>query len=155
MERKDFGSWIAGPKAALESQGADFGYPGQRLGFPQSGPGSVSSVGRKAVALCLDWFTAIVIAKALGRDMDPNQSSLLVLEIFAAQVALSTVLSGSSFGQRLMGIGVITLDKNRLPISRIIVRTFLTCLVIPAVVYDRDNRGFHDKAVNSVVIRIR
>lgn len=155
MAREEIGSWIAGPKAALESQGADFGYPGERLGFPESGPGSVSSVGRKAVALMIDWLTAVVIAKALGQSLNPQESSLLVLEVFAAQVALSTMLSGASFGQRIMGIGVMTLDKQRLPIGRIVVRTFLICLVIPAVVYDRDNRGFHDKAVNSVVIRIR
>ena len=155
MAREEIGSWISGPKAALESQGAEFGYPGERLGFPESGPGSVSSVGRKAVALVIDWLTAVVIAKALGTDMDPNQTSILVLEIFAAQVAMSTLLSGSSFGQRLMGIGVMTLDRQRLPISRVLVRTALMCLVIPAVIYDRDNRGFHDKAVNSVVIRIR
>ena len=96
-----------------------------------------------------------MIAKALGQDMGPQQSSLLVLEIFAAQVALSTVLSGASFGQRIMGIGVMSLDKQRLPIGRIIVRTLLICMVIPAVVYDRDNRGLHDKAVNSVVIKTR
>ena len=155
MAREEIGSWIAGPKAALESQGADFGFPGQRLGFPETGPGSVSSVGRKAVALMIDWLTAVVIAKSLGQSMDPSQSSLLVLEIFAAQVILSTALAGASFGQRILGIGVMTIDKKRLPIPRILIRTALICLVIPAVVYDRDNRGYHDKAVNSVVIRTR
>ena len=155
MAREEIGSWISGPKAALESQGMDFGYPGQRLGFPESGPGSVSSVGRKAVALVIDWFTAIVIAKAVGQQMDINQTSMLVLAVFAAQVVISTVLSGASFGQRIMGISVTMLDGQRLPFLRVIIRTALICLVIPAVVYDRDNRGFHDKAVHSVVLRTR
>jgi uncharacterized RDD family membrane protein YckC len=155
MAREDVGSWIAGPKAALESQGAEFGFPGERIGLPKAGPGSVASVGRKASALIIDWATAYVIAKAIGSGMSSNQVSLLILEIFAAQVAFATALTGSSFGQRLLGLCVVSLENQRLTVGRVIVRTLLICLVIPAVIYDRDNRGFHDKAVNSVVINVR
>jgi uncharacterized RDD family membrane protein YckC len=33
------------------------------------------------------------------------------------------------------------------------IRAFLLCLVIPAVVYDRDRRGLHDKAAQTIVVR--
>ena len=33
------------------------------------------------------------------------------------------------------------------------IRAVLICLVIPAVVYDRDRRGLHDRAANTVVVR--
>lgn len=155
MAREEIGSWLSGPKAALESQGLDLGYPGQRLGFPESGPGSMSSVGRKAVALIIDWMTAVVIAKAFSAEVNPDDASMLALQIYAIQILFSTILSGASFGQRLMGIGVTSLDGKRLTVSRVVARTALICLVIPAVIYDRDNRGLHDKAVNSVVVRTR
>lgn len=33
------------------------------------------------------------------------------------------------------------------------VRTALVCLVIPAVVWDRDTRGLHDRAMSTVCVR--
>jgi uncharacterized RDD family membrane protein YckC len=35
----------------------------------------------------------------------------------------------------------------------IVVRTGLLLLVLPAVVYDRDGRGLHDRAAGTVVVR--
>jgi hypothetical protein len=35
----------------------------------------------------------------------------------------------------------------------VLVRTVLLVLVVPAVVYDRDYRGLHDRASNAVVVR--
>ncbi len=34
-------------------------------------------------------------------------------------------------------------------------RTVLLCLFVPAVIWDRDGRGLHDKVPNTVVIRSR
>ena len=34
-----------------------------------------------------------------------------------------------------------------------LVRTALLCLVLPAVVYDRDQRGLHDRAAATVLVR--
>jgi hypothetical protein len=34
------------------------------------------------------------------------------------------------------------------------VRTLLICLVIPAVVFDEDQRGMHDRAVGTALVRI-
>ncbi|PZU30429.1 MAG: RDD family protein, partial [Microbacterium sp.] len=36
---------------------------------------------------------------------------------------------------------------------RPIVRTLLLCLVIPAVIWDADQRGVHDKAAGTVLLR--
>ncbi len=155
MERKDVSSWLSGPKETLEQQGVDFGYPGERLGFPQTGVASVARPGRRLVALTLDWFSALFIAKAFGSSMSYTQNSWLVLELFALQIMVLTSLIGSSFGQQIMGIGVRRLDGQRLTVPAVILRTLLILLVVPAVIYDRDGRGLHDKAVGSVVQRIR
>ena len=40
-------------------------------------------------------------------------------------------------------------------ISTIVIGLVLLALVIPAVVYDRDRRGLHDKVGATVVVRVR
>ena len=155
MDRKDVSSWLSGPKETLEQQGIDFGYPGQRLGFPETGVGSLSRPGRRLVALTFDWFAALFIANAIGAGMTQNMRSWLVLEIFFIEILVLTALVGASFGQQIMGIGVRALDGGRLNVLGVILRTLLLVLVIPAVIYDRDGRGLHDKAVGGVVQRIR
>ena len=35
-----------------------------------------------------------------------------------------------------------------------LVRSLLLCLVIPAVIFDPDHRGLHDKAMNTVLVRM-
>jgi len=34
-----------------------------------------------------------------------------------------------------------------------VIRSFLICLLIPAVIFDRDHRGLHDLAAKTVVVR--
>ena len=155
MDRKDVSSWLSGPKETLEQQGISFGYPGQRLGFPENGPGSLSRPGRRLVALTIDWFAALFIAGALSSGMSSNAKSWLVLEIFFIEILVLTAFIGASFGQQIMGIGVRALDGGRLNVLGVILRTLLLIIVIPAVIYDRDGRGLHDKAVGAVVQRIR
>ena len=42
---------------------------------------------------------------------------------------------------------------GRLGLGRIALRTALIMLVFPAAVYDRDQRGLHDRIARSVVVR--
>ena len=74
------------------------------------------------------------------------------LVIFALEIILLTWLTGSSFGQRILGIAVVTDSGQRLALWRTIVRTVLICLVIPALVYDSQGRGIQDLAVGSRVV---
>ena len=157
MARSMLGSWLDGPKATLEQQGIDFGYPGQRLGLPESGPGRVATFNRRLVALVIDWFSALAISNALANTdvLDDRQVSLATLGIFAAQVALFTMLMGASFGQRVLGIGVRQITGQPVNVVVALIRTLLLCLVIPAVIWDRDGRGLHDKIGKSVVVHTR
>ena len=43
----------------------EFRFPGNRLGLPEHGPGSVASWGRRILALLLDWLIAGLIASAV------------------------------------------------------------------------------------------
>ena len=112
------------------------GAPGVRLGLPATGPGSVARVGRRLVALCLDWAACLVIAHALSTDAAARP--LLTLVVFFAQVSLLTTLTGSSFGQRLVGVRIVSLRGGRLGVLPTLARTALICAVVPALVWDRD-----------------
>ena len=75
-----------------------------------------------------------------------------MIGIFFVEVTLLTWMTGASFGQRLVGLRVVGLQR-RLGFTGAAVRTLLICLVIPPLVWDADGRGLHDKAVGSVVTR--
>ena len=164
VDRRDVSSWLSGPREALENQGVDFGYRGGRLGLPPEGPGSVAGVGRRLVALMIDWVASLLLVRLVFPNLLPasesspgsNSSySLMVLVVFGLEVAVLTWLSNASFGQRIVGICVVRVDGPRLGLWRACVRTALLCLVIPAVIWDRDSRGLHDKAVGSVCVKRR
>jgi uncharacterized RDD family membrane protein YckC len=82
-----------------------------------------------------------------------TESQLATMSLFALEVIILTWLSGASFGQRILGMVVERTDGSRLPLGRVVLRTLLICLVIPALVLDSDGRGLHDRAVDSVVLR--
>lgn len=130
----------------------DSTYRGQRLGLPESGPGSMASTGRRVVALFIDWIAALLISRALVGTPETTLESFATLGIFALEVTVLTWLWGSSFGQRLVGIRVVGRSR-RLGLIAALLRTALICIVIPPVIWDADGRGLHDRAVDSVVIR--
>jgi hypothetical protein len=146
MDRADLDASMGGPLPE------DSTYPGQRLGLPESGPGSMASTGRRVVALFIDWIAALVISRALVGKPETTLENFATLGIFALEVTVLTWLWGSSFGQRLVGIRVVGRSR-RLGLIAALLRTALICIVIPPVIWDADGRGLHDRAVDSVVIR--
>ncbi len=138
--------------AAPQTGGPGPTHRGQRLGLPDSGPGSMATTGRRVLALFIDWIAAMLISRALVGDPETVLESFATLGIFALEVSILTWLSGSSFGQRLVGIRVVGRTR-RLGLVASLLRTALICIVIPPVIWDADGRGLHDRAVDSVVVR--
>ena len=128
------------------------GYRGQRLGLPESGPGSMATLGRRVVALFIDWVAAMIISRALVATPETVLEQFATLGVFALEVTVLTWLWGSSFGQRLVGLRVVGRTR-RLGLVAATLRTVLICIVIPPLIWDADGRGLHDRAVDSVVIR--
>lgn len=120
---------------------------------PADPPGQSSGLGRRAVAIALDWLIALLLARLIpGAEYGTSDYALATLVIFAVEIIVLTWLTGSSFGQRIMGIAVVSQAGGRLSLWRIVVRTVLICLVIPALVYDSQRRGLQDLAVGSRVV---
>ena len=112
---------------------------------------------RRAGAIAIDWAVALILARLVlpGAPYGSGASALATLGLFFLEVVLLTWLTTSSFGQRIVGISVVNVDGQRLGLWRIIVRTLMICLVIPALVYNSDGRGLQDIAVGSVVLMRR
>jgi uncharacterized RDD family membrane protein YckC len=135
--------------------------PGNRLGLPADGPGSVATWGRRVLALLIDWLIAGLIASALtGRPMwaGGNDYSLMHTTAFFAMSAILTGLMGSTIGHRIFGLRVAPVRAGTTypgPPGLIagIIRSLLICLVIPAVVFDRERRGLHDLAARTIVVQ--
>jgi uncharacterized RDD family membrane protein YckC len=153
-DRDAIGSWLSGPRAAAEHAGVDFGYPGERLGLPQDGPGSVARVGRRVAALFIDWGLCLLIAYGLIAHRDVSTANPWTMAVFAVMSVLTLGTVGSTPGKRLLGLRLVRADGGRLGVVAIALRTVLLLLVIPAVIWDRDGRGLHDKAVHAVQVRI-
>ncbi|MFD5278986.1 RDD family protein [Pseudarthrobacter sp. NPDC058362] len=143
VDRKDIGSWLTGPDTSGISR-----YPGARLGLPESGPGSIARAGRRIAAIAVDWGVAMLIA---GFAFEGDRWATLA--IFAVEQALLVGTLGYSIGHRVMGISVRRLAGGMPGPLAGLVRALLLCLVVPAVIFDADHRGLHDKAMNTVLVR--
>lgn len=132
----------------MTADAIDHSYPGERLGMPESGPGSIARPGRRIAALAIDWAAAVIVSVAFFA-----YDSIATLAIFSAVQILFLPTLGGSPGHRLVGLRLRPLDGGWVGLWRPIVRTTLLVLVIPAVIWDADQRGLHDKGAGTVLVR--
>ena len=125
---------------------------GGAAGPPRSGPGSVGRVGRRIGAIAIDWAVALLIA-LLFAPYSSVLHSWLTLAIFAVMQVVFIPTIGGSVGHRVTGMRVVPLTGGWIGLWRPVVRTLLLILVVPALVWDSDQRGFHDKVAGTVLIR--
>lgn len=133
--------------------GADFGYRGERLGLPKEGPGSAAPFGRRFGALFLDWALCMLIAYGLFAR-DPQGAANYALGVLLVLHVLTVGTVGSTPGKRVFGLRVISESRGRLGFGWALLRGALLCLAVPALVWDRDGRGLHDRLARAVQVRI-
>jgi len=132
-------------------------YPGQDLGLPRDGAGSVAPTSRRLLAFFADWLLCSVITAAfihapVGTPLFWSQLRDWTIVVFAVQDFMLTGMLGATIGKRLLRIRVIRLDGGAIGPGWALLRTALLLIVLPAVLQDRDLRGMHDRAANAVVV---
>ncbi|AJE40383.1 RDD family protein [Streptomyces nodosus] len=152
--RQAIGSWLSGPRAAIEEAGADLGHRGEQLGLPQEGPGSIARPGRRIGALAVDWGLCLLIAYGLLSDGYDQATGNWALLVFFVLSILTVGTVGFTPGKRLFGLRVVAVDTGRVAPLRVLARTVLLCLAVPALIWDRDGRGLHDRVARTVEVRI-
>ncbi|MCH9666687.1 MAG: RDD family protein [Actinomycetia bacterium] len=152
------GSWLSGPDPSEsgDPERSPSGYPGERLGLPPSGPGSIVRFGRRISALAVDWLLAYglaALAMTLGL-VSMAALSTAVLIIWLVLGVVSVRLFGFTPGQLVLDIKVASVDNRaHVGTGRALVRGLLIALVIPALFTDSDLRGLQDLATRTAVVR--
>jgi hypothetical protein len=134
---------------------ADEGYPGDRLGLPEAGPGSVATLPRRAAQFVLDALLAGLLALLFTYPAPPQNWSLLT---WAVIMVVPVAVIGATPGMVLLGLRVVRLDRPESPgvgLLWTLVRTASVFFLLPAVILDRDSRGVQDRASRTVVVTTR
>ena len=123
--------------------------------MPREGRGSMGRFGRRLVGVVIDWALCQLLAyglfdKAFGVA---GAGSFLPLAIFAVENLLLVGTLGSTIGHRIVGLRVLSTDGMAARPLQVLVRTVLLCLFLPAMFWDKDGRGLHDKAAGTVIVR--
>lgn len=145
-------SWLSGP----EPFAASGRYPGETLGLPERGSGSLASTGRRFAALFFDWLVAYGLA-ALGMTLGlvpPRLLSTALLVIWWVLGVIAVRLYQFTPGQFALGLRVVSLNgRVHVGLGRAAMRGLLVGLVVPALFVDTDGRGLQDRVTGSAVLR--
>lgn len=144
IKREDLGSWLNGVNGNQD-------YPGQAMGRPQSGPGSVARFGRRLLALIVDWYLCWGVLALLGFG---NQSVLLLV-VFWAYMVVAVGFAGHTVGHFALGMQVQTLAGKPAGWVSALIRASLIMLIIPVLIMDENQRGLHDKIRGTILVRFR
>lgn len=125
---------------------------------------SRSYLGRRLIGIAIDWVLCLMISSAFFALPDAQNLTSLerifvggnpmaTIGIWAAQHFLLVATLGTTVGHRIVRLRVVRDDGVPFvgPL-RALGRTVLLALVIPAVVWDDQGRGLHDRAVNTRIL---
>lgn len=112
------------------------------------------------LALVIDWAACLAISAAFF-----HRDAMATLGVFAIENVVLVGTLGMTVGHRLLGLRVVRLVRAVPAPARPAapagqpgllagaVRAVLLCLVVPAVVWDADGRGMHDRLAGTVIVR--
>ena len=136
-------------------------YRGQALGLPPPARDRWRPPARGCGAFVVDALASTLVAalfvphhahtgNALA-DRLPGTWSLIPLAI---DYVVGMLVAGRTLGMYLFGLRVVRTDPSvAVDPARAGLRTVLLFLFVPAVVFDRDGRGLHDRFSDTAVVR--
>ena len=109
------------------------------------------SLARRFAALFVDWILCLFVSFAFG--VSPRNAGpwpvLVLIFVYAFFAGLFTQTPGMAV-MRIRCVSVT--DGGRIGVLRGALRGLLLALVVPALVMDAGQRGWHDKAAGSVIV---
>jgi uncharacterized RDD family membrane protein YckC len=148
------GSWLDGPTSVQPGAG----YPGQRLGLPQDGPGSVATLGKRIAGTLIDMGFGVAfggLAYAFSSHPSVVDRNLFSTGSILFQWIVLWPLLGQTIGMRIMRIRLVGRDGRPPKAGWSLLRVLLLIVPVPyitGVTLDGDNRGIQDKASGTTVI---
>lgn len=133
----------------------DAGWPGQELGLPESGPGSMAPFGRRVLALFIDWAIAMFLGMVFSETFygSDQAAGLFALGFFVLLHLAMVSFLGVTPGKRIVRIQVVR-GTEAPGVGAVALRTGLLLLVIPAILASPDGRAIHDRAAGTLQLRM-
>jgi uncharacterized RDD family membrane protein YckC len=134
-------------------------YRGERIGLPPTGRGSLAATGPRLLAFIVDalasgLIAALFVHKSDARTFADRLPGSWSLVPFALDYVIGLLVAGRTVGMYLCGLRVIRVSKDvAVHPWRALARTALLILLVPALIFDRDNRGLHDRLTDTAVVR--
>jgi hypothetical protein len=134
-------------------------YRGEQLGLPHTGRGSLAATGPRLLAFVVDAAASGLVASLFVphhsgdsfSDRLPGSWSLIP---FALDYLIGVLVAGRTIGMYFTGLLLIRVSRDTaIDPLRILARTALLCLFVPALIFDRDGRGLHDRFTDTAVVR--
>jgi uncharacterized RDD family membrane protein YckC len=133
-------------------------YRGENLGLPAEGRGALAATGPRLLAFVVDALAsglvaALFVHKSAGSLADrlPGSWSLIP---FVLDYLVGVLVAGRTLGMYLTGLRLVRVSRDvAIEPLRLLGRTLLLCLLVPAVVFDRDGRGMHDRLTDTAVVK--
>ncbi len=133
-------------------------YRGEKIGLPRTGRGSLAATGPRLFAFVVDsvasgLVAALFVHKSGGTLADRLPASWSLVP-FVLDYVVGVLVAGRTLGMYLTGLRVIRVSRDA-PVDplRVVARTALLCLFVPALIFDRDGRGMHDRLTDTAVVR--
>jgi hypothetical protein len=131
--------------------GPDSWWRGKRLGLPASGPGSIVGFGPRLGAFVADIVLSALVAGLFTAPELPRNWSLVA---FLAEYVVFGAAFGQTPGMRLFGLRLVRVDRpGRVGIVRVVARTAVLALLVPALIWDVDGRCLHERFSQTAVVR--
>lgn len=159
------GSWMSGTQIP---GGENNDYPGEDLGVPDRGAGSLASGWQRVLGLLVDWLISYGIAFLIVGWGSSTGTTVLIVWFVIGVIAVS--LFGFTPGQYITGMRVARVDfgpergaaeaAGEVPRAavgpvRALVRQALISFVVPALINDYNGRAMHDRATGTALVRTR
>jgi uncharacterized RDD family membrane protein YckC len=113
-----------------------------------------ATLGKRFIAICIDWAIAWSISTLLTPNVIP-ETSISTLVVFYFEVLVLTYFMQSSMGQFLVGIKIVDKETHgRIGFKRTLIRTTLIILVLPAI-FTKDLEPYHNVLTYSRVVSIK
>jgi hypothetical protein len=105
---------------------------------------------RRAIGLVVDWVASLLIATLLVH----GRVQLWPLLVLSVMNVLLVTMIGSTLGMRVAGTRIVPWGPGTPWPLRVIVRTALLLLVVPAAIGGAGGRPLHDRIAGTAILRV-